>query len=255
LTIGLLFWLWVLVPATAVFGEEAIREVPFSSGERLVFELRWEFIPAGQATLSVMPIAELDGKPVRHFVMTARTNGFVDTFYKVRDRIESFVDPGMNHSLLYKKRQREGKTRRDIEVRFDWEAGTAHYTNFGKPRDPLPLEAGTFDPLSAFYFARTLSLASGMVVERPVTDGKKSVVGQLTVVTRETITVKGTRYDTYRLAPDLKHVGGVFEKTEDAEMDVWVTADARHIPVRIQSSVVVGDFIAELISVEEATEP
>ncbi|MFW6241542.1 MAG: DUF3108 domain-containing protein [Thermodesulfobacteriota bacterium] len=253
--IGLFFLLWGLVPWTAVSGEEAAPELPFSPGERLVFELRWEFVPAGRATLAVLPPTEIDGKPVRHFVMTARTNGFMDTFYKVRDRIESFVDLGMNHSVLYKKRQREGKTRRDIEVRFDWAAGAAHYANFGKPRDPLPLKAGTFDPLSAFYFVRTLSLGPDMVVERPITDGKKNVVGQLTVVTRETITVKGTRYDTYRLVPDLKHVGGVFEKTEDAEMDVWVTADDRHIPVRIQSSVVVGDFIAELISVEEANEP
>jgi hypothetical protein len=246
---------FALVSATGVRAEELSSAAPFSPGERLEFELRWEFVPAGRATLAVMPPTEIDGKPVRHFVMTARTNRFLDTFYKVRDRIESFVDPGMNHSLFYKKRQREGKTRRDVEVRFDWEAGTAHYANFGKPRDPLPLKPGTFDPLSAFYFARTLPLKPDMVVERPVTDGKKNVIGRLAVATRETITVKGKRYDTYRLAPDLKHVGGVFEKTEDAGMDVWVTADARRIPVRIQSSVVVGDFVAELISAEEATEP
>jgi hypothetical protein len=228
---------------------------PFSPGETLVFELRWEFIPAGQATLSVLPPTEVDGTPVRHFVLSVRTNGFLDTFYRVRDRIESFANLDMDHSVFYKKRQREGKTRRDIDMRFDWDAGAAHYTNFGKPRDPLPLMPGTFDPLSAFYFVRTLSLKPDMVAERPVTDGKKNVIGQLAVVTRETITVKGTRYDTYRLSPDLRDVGGVFEKTKEAEMDVWVTADARHIPVRIQSSVVVGDFIAELISVEEATKP
>lgn len=255
LSFGLFFWAFALVPAAGVRAEDSSAAAPFSPGERLVFELRWEFVPAGRATLTVLPPTEIDGKPVRHFVMTARTNGFVDTFYKVRDRIESFANLDMDHSVFYKKRQREGKTRRDIEVRFDWDVGTAHYANFGKPRDPLPLKPGTFDPLSAFYFVRTLSLKPNMVVERPITDGKKNVIGQLAVVTRETITVKGTRYDTYRLSPDLRDVGGVFEKTKEAEMDVWVTADERHIPVRIQSSVVVGDFIAELISVEEATEP
>lgn len=251
----MLLGLWFLFSAPGVHAEDSPGPAPFSPGEKLVFELRWEFIPAGQATLQVLPPAERDGVPVRHFVLTARTNGFLDTFYKVRDRIESFADLDMSHSVFYKKRQREGKTRRDIEVRFDWAAGTAHYTNFGKPRDPLPLKPGTFDPLSAFYFVRTLSLAPDMVVERPVTDGKKNVIGQVTVATRETITVKGKRYDTYRLSPDLRDVGGVFEKTEDAEMDVWVTADERHIPVRIQSSVVVGDFIAELISAEEGAKP
>jgi hypothetical protein len=233
----------------------AAGPLPFLPGERLVFELRWEFIPAGEATLTVMPPAEVGGKPARRFVLTARTTAFLDTFYKVRDRIETFVDPEITRSLFYRKRQREGKTRREIEVRFDWENATAHYTNFGKPRDPLPLMPGTFDPLGAFYFVRTLDLEANMVVERPVTDGKKNVVGRVRVLERETITVKGTRYDTYRLAPDLRHVGGVFEESENAEMEVWVTADPRHIPVRIQSSVVVGDFIAELTAIEEVAQP
>lgn len=233
----------------------AAEPPPFAPGERLVFELRWEFVPAGRATLSVMPPTEVDGTPARHFVMTARTTAFLDTFYKVRDRIDAYADRDMRRTLRYRKNQREGKTRRDIEVRFDWEKAEARYTNFGNPRDPLPLMPGTFDPLSAFYFVRTLDLEPGKVVERPVTDGKKNVVGRVAVMERETITVKGTRYDTFRLAPDMKDVGGVFEKTKDAAMDVWVTADARRIPVRVRSSVVVGDFIAELIAIEEEAAP
>ena len=228
----------------------AAKTHPFVPGERLVFELRWEFVPAGEATIEVMPLAELDGTPARHFVMTARTNRFVDAFYKVRDRIDAFADADLTRSLLYRKDQREGRRRRRIEVRFDWEAGKARYANFGEPRDPIPLLAGTFDPLSAFFFVRGLELRPGMVVERPVTDGKKNVVGRVAVLERETITVKGTRFDTFRLAPDMKDVGGVFEKSEGADMDVWVTADPRHIPVRIRSSVAVGDFVAELVSVE-----
>ena len=57
-------------------------------------------------------------------------------------------------------------------------------------------------------------------------------------------------YDTYLVIPDLEHVGGVFEKSREAKVRIWVTADERRIPVRFESEVIVGSFIAELIAFE-----
>jgi hypothetical protein len=50
--------------------------------------------------------------------------------------------------------------------------------------------------------------------------------------------------------PDLKHVGGVFKKSKNAKLRIWVTADARRIPVKIESEVIVGSFVGELVSAE-----
>jgi len=50
--------------------------------------------------------------------------------------------------------------------------------------------------------------------------------------------------------PDLQHIGGVFEKSKDAKLKIWVTADKRRIPVKVKSKVRVGSFVAELISAE-----
>jgi hypothetical protein len=69
------------------------------------------------------------------------------------------------------------------------------------------------------------------------------------VVGREIIQLSnGTRYDTYRLEPELDLVGGVFEKSRDAKIQLWVTADDRRLPVRIQSKVSVGNFVGELVA-------
>jgi hypothetical protein len=51
--------------------------------------------------------------------------------------------------------------------------------------------------------------------------------------------------------PQLKHIGGVFKKSKDARLQIWVTTDKRHLPVRIKSKVIVGSFVAELVSFEE----
>jgi hypothetical protein len=42
----------------------------------------------------------------------------------------------------------------------------------------------------------------------------------------------------------------VFKKSKDAKLQIWVTADARRIPVKIKSKVAVGSFVGELMSVE-----
>lgn len=230
-------------------------ELPFSPGERLTFVLKWEFVRAGKATLEVRQVETVNGVQAYHFVMTAKSRSFIDHIYKVRDRVDAYADVGMNRSILYKKNQREGKTRRDVVVEFDWNESVARYSNFGGERDPIPLEPGAFDPLSAFYFTRLYDLEKVKTVERPITDGKKCVIGKASVVKRETIKLSnGNEYDTFLIEPELNHVGGVFEKSRDAKIRVWVTADKRRIPVKITSRVIVGSFIGELESAEFAPE-
>ncbi len=82
----------------------------------------------------------------------------------------------------------------------------------------------------------------------PITDGEKFVIGRARIIKRETIKIDGKPYDTFLIEPDLQHIGGVFEKSKDAKIKLWVTADHRHIPVKIKSKVVVGSFVGELIS-------
>jgi len=102
-----------------VMAEEMVH--PFQPGEKMHYTLKWGVMSAGEATLEVHDMDVIQGVEAYHFVMTARSNSFIDVFFKVRDRIDSYADAGMNHSLYYKKDQHEGKTRRNIRVDFDWE--------------------------------------------------------------------------------------------------------------------------------------
>jgi hypothetical protein len=181
-----------------------------------------------------------------HFAFTARTYEYIDVFYKVRDRIDAYTDEGMTRSLLYKKHQ-DGKRKRRVTVSFDWERNEARYVDAGERREPVSVLPGSFDPLSVFYAFRLFSLHEGLELKLPVSDGKKCVIGKATVVRRETIEVRGRCYDTFLVEPDLEHLGGVFEKTKDAKLKIWVTADGTSTPVRIESEVIVGTFVAELI--------
>lgn len=225
--------------------------LPFAPGEKLDYELRWENVPAGTARLEVMAVKTINGEPTYHFVMTAESNSFVDIFYKVRDRIDAFADIRMTRSVHYEKKQSEGSHKRDELIEFNWESGQASYSNYGQKKAPIDLMAGSFDPLSAFYYTRTADLDLSSPLERPITDGRKNVIGRLKVVAREQITLQnGQTYDTLCIEPELNHVGGVFKQSKNAKIQVWITADERRIPVRIQSKVAIGHFIGELVTSE-----
>ena len=224
---------------------------PFSPGEKLTFQVRWAFIPAGEAVLEIYPIETMNGRKVYHFVLTARSYPVVDLIYKVRDRIDAYTDEKLKHSILYKE-TKEGKRKKKVVVQFNWEKGEAQRSNFGEKRAPIPVKPGTFDPLSVYYALRLHDLKENMEIEKPLTDGKKWILGRARVIKREKVTVLSGTYDTYLVQPSLEHIGGVFRKSKDAKLQIWVTADARRIPVKIKSKVTVGSFVAELVSAENS---
>lgn len=219
---------------------------PFQPGEKMVYNLRWGLVPAGYAELQVLPFTEIDGEKVWHFMMSVRTTEFVDLFYKVRDRIESYPDLTLTGSRLYKKKQREGSTDRDVLVRFTRAPATAAYSDKGEVREPIEIDKETLDPLASLYYIRTQPLAENLEIVRPVTDGKKAVQGRARVVKRETVEVGGREYRTFLIEPDLKDVRGVFEKSDKSKLQLWITDDRRRLLVKVKSKVIVGSFTAEL---------
>jgi hypothetical protein len=240
----------LLVSSVSIAEENANKkELPFEPGEKLHFEVRWGFIRAGEATLQILPIEEVNGEKVIHFLMSARTTSFVDVFYKVRDTYESLTDIGMSHAIHYRKKK-EGHKKKEVIVRFDWDKMETQYVTTGENWEPVPLISGSFDPLSVFYAFRTHDLEVGKELLVPVSDGKTCVMGLAKVLKRERIKIKMGEYDAFLIEPDMKDIGGVFEKSDDAKIKVWVTADDKKIPLRFKSKVIVGSFVAELASIE-----
>jgi hypothetical protein len=227
-------------------------DLPFHVGEKITFEVRWSYILAGEATLELLPATKIDGQDSYHILLTASTSEFADIFYKVRDDIESYIDMNVDHSLMYIQIH-HARSGRDTRVDFDWEKKQAMYSRIGSDKKAVPISVpeGTFDPLSVFYAFRLCNLKEREEISIPVTDGKKVIAGKAYVVKREVIQIGEVKYDTFLVEPELGEIGGVFEKSKDAKLQIWVTADNRHVPVRIKSKVAVGSFVAEMTSYDE----
>lgn len=239
--------LFCFLSATVSYAQE--MQPPFRPGEKFTFRITWSGMLIGHASLEVLPMAQIKDKPANHFVLSGRTEGVVDGFYRVQTRIDAFSDAALTRSVFFKNRI-SGRHNKLITFHFDWEKSLLQRTENGQKIAPIIILPGTFDLLSVFYFSRIKPMWVNAVYEWPVTDGKKNVMGRMTVVKRETIAVSGKTYDTFLLEPETKHIGGVFKKSRNPKIQLWVTADTRRMPVRARSEVIVGSFVGELIAAE-----
>ena len=226
-------------------------EPPFSAGERLVYKLRWGLINVGEATLTILNENTLFGEPAYHINFKVETNDFADKFYKVRTNIETFPTKDMQRSMHYRSDQKEGKRHKNFTVSMDWENMSITRLENGKLRDPLVPEGPMHDPLSILFYFRTIELFEGAELPLPATDGKKLINMNAKVVEKKTQRVPAGKFETHRVQPNLKDLGGVFHKSKDAALEIWFTTDERRIPVKLKSKVRVGSFTASLKRIEK----
>jgi hypothetical protein len=239
----------VLALTLAGFGRgEAVQKTPpFHPGEKFIYAAKWSSIPAGEASMEILPFTSIHGTKAFHFAMNVSTNAGAGAFYLVRDREDSYVDANMTHSLLYLKRD-SGKYPRDIRVTYDWSRMTATRLNFGRTGKPVRIVPGTLDPVALFFALRTRDLRTGTVLEIPITDGKAFFVARAAVVRRETIAIGNEHYDTYVVVPDMERLGKALKEKGRPKLTIWFTADDRKIPVRIETRAAVGSITFDLQS-------
>jgi hypothetical protein len=259
LLIGCLTLLCAGPAAAAQIGDVAriLRE-----GERLVFDVTWMGIKAGQATLESQGVVQFRGHPAYHLMTTAQSNSFISKFYRVDDRNASYLDVSGLRSLRFEKHLREGRYRHSSFTDFDHEGKTAYYRyldftpvpkNISKleeaekystyTKKEFPLVPGSLDELSVLYYVRGLPLVEGQAAFAHVFASSKNWDLEVRVLRRETLdTVLGSR-ETLVVEPLLKFEG-IFQ--QKGRVLVWLTNDPERIPVMMKSEVVIGSFVSTL---------
>lgn len=217
----------------------------YTVGERLTFAVQYGNITAGYAVLSIPQVVEISGRPAFHVVAEARTHPFFETFFKVRDRIESFIDVDYGFPWRYEKHLREGGYSADAFYLFDQRRGLILEPDKGKEA-PMPI--GSQDVMSCFYWFRTLPLDVGDSAVIPVTaDDMKSYELKVDVLRKERVRTLAGEFDAIVVQPHLKFQG-VFQQR--GEVFVWITDDERRIPVRVRSKIVIGNININLQDAE-----
>jgi hypothetical protein len=221
----------------------------YGVGERLKYKLTWNRMSVGTMEISISPKVTVAGQPAWKFHLKAGTNSFADSIYKVRLNLKSYVDDARTCSLRYQSDSTEGSRSKIKKFEFDWKKMKVHYLkNRKEDRGWRDLEAKSFDPLAMFYALREMPIdETTKELSVWVSDGKKNLNATATIVRRERVKDANDKsHDTYLVEPDLKDLKGVFEKSKDAKLQIWVSTDKYRIPVKISSKVSIGSFTATL---------
>lgn len=228
----------------------APRSIPFVPGERLTYKITWLGVPVGTATFEVDTATRYDGRPAWKFRMRAQTNEYADAIYKVRDDLHSWANAAMTRSVHFRKKQREGSYHRDVKLHFNHRKDRVVYENQWRKYPPRKLFNDSYDPLALVYGFRRVKVKKAGNFEMSATDGLKTIRANVKIHGKEQVTVGDMTYNCWKVQPELKDVGGIFKRSNNAKMVAWFTDDDHRIPVRLESEVMVGSFVATLVKVE-----
>lgn len=230
-----------------------IRNTTFKAGEKVSYTVFYAvagiYVNAGVATFT-NTLEILNNKPVYHIVGEGNTNSSYDFIYKVRDRYETYVDTSTLQALKFIRNVNENGYKKYQNVTFNKTANTA-VTNDGLFKVPECVQ----DVVSAVFYSRNIDfsklrvndrIAFSMFLDNEVHDMYIRYLG------RETVKTKYGKFNTIKFKP-LLIKGTIFEGGE--KMTVWVTDDDNHIPVRIESPIVVGKVKIDMMKYENLRYP
>ncbi len=200
----------------------------FNVGEHLTFAIKWYFITAGKATMTVKSLETFQGTSCYRFV--ARATSRLIFFFKVNDWVESYSTSDTLMPIQYEKHLREGRYKKDVVATFDRERQIATWGGVESPLIP-----GCRDILASFYYFRTMRLPKpGEQAAVCVNTNKKNYELIVHVLSREIIRVPAGEFRTVLIKPRLKFEG-LFRQRGDVL--IWLTDDQARLPVLIKSKV------------------
>jgi len=240
-------------PVGAVGGRAAlgpsgeISVPPFGVGEKLSFEIKYGFINAGTAILSIPEIVTERGHECYRVVSLAESNSFFSVFFTVRDIAESYLDTRELVPRRFEKRLREGDFRAHDLVLFDHDRHVALYPKRGNRL--VPISVGAQDVLSSLYYVRMMDLTVGRSVFIDNHADKKNYPLEIKVLRKERVEVPAGRFDCIVVEPSMRGAGLFSHK---GRLTVWLTDDAARVPVLMKSKIAVGSISAVLTDVDYA---
>jgi hypothetical protein len=260
----------IAAAAPSVLGQKitsSTAQRPFEPVEELHFEA--EFSRALLRKLDVAdlkfrasrtPLAEAandptDAKPYAlSFSADVASKGFFARLFnlKFRERVESTVEPVSFTVQRTTILDEQGKRVRATEATFDRSKGQMTWTlrdpnnPAAEPRHKITDFSGQLqDVLSAIYFIRTQPLEIGKTFEIFIGDGGHVYRIPVKVVEKKRMKTILGRVDVLRVNPELFGPDRLIDDAK-GEFSIWVTDDARHIPVGGRIKTEYGTFDIKL---------
>jgi hypothetical protein len=218
-----------------------VENKAFGIGERLVFDINYGLITAGEAIMYIPAYDSINNRKCFRVEFYVNSLPSFSWIYKVEDRYLTFIDVETLAPWRFEQHIREGSYKRDFVAQFDQVKRLAI-----TPDSVIQVPEYVHDIMSAFYFARTLDFSGSkpgdtFMLQNFYKDKTHDLMVKF--LGRQELEVEAGTFRTIVVEPLIQE-GGLFKS--EGRVVVWLTDDERKIPIRVNSKVLIGSIDAEL---------
>jgi hypothetical protein len=214
----------------------------------MTFRISWLGLPAGGATFELHHHALVPGLIVGEAHLY--TNGLIDTFYTMRNYLrEDFTRASLSPLDIYIV-QRENRRHDEFTVAFD--RADRLVTSVKRSRKGVERYRFRSDNPSGPFSGALMALS------QPLEIGKSYTFDIFTAINRYVIRFDVRRrdhiqtplgdFDAILIAPYVVYWRDRWAPNTARNVMLWVSADNRHLPLRLESATVFGSLRADLVA-------
>ena len=228
---------------TAAATPKTERPVPFRAGEVLTYDVSWSsYVTAGTATFTVKEKKPSFGSTAYYVIAEGKPTPLLSKLYSIYYKADSLLDA---YSLLPQRGSvysDENGRKRIKTTSFNQGAKSATYEvqTATLVKKPVSIAPFTQDALSAIYVLRAIPLKPGGSMAMPVSDSGKMYKVQVKVGSVEPVKTALGTINAVRVSPTITDMAGKPQNTRG--LALWISDDARRLPVKMQAEVAVGSF-------------
>jgi uncharacterized protein DUF3108 len=219
--------------------------VPFKAGEVLEFDVGWSsYVTAGTATVTVKEKKPSYNSVAYYVVAEGQPTSLLSKLYTLYYKADSLIDV---YNLLPQRGSlfvQEGKRRRMKTTTFDQPKRQAKYEvqTATRVERTLTLPPMTQDALSALYVLRCIPMKAGDKFNMPVTDAGDVYKVQMQVTALESLKTPLGTMNAFKIVPVITGSKG----EPPRGLAIWISDEARRLPLKIEAQLAVGKFVVSL---------
>jgi hypothetical protein len=228
--------------------------VPFHPGQQLFYAVTWEQLPVAFARISLRHDPEHDRDWLGE--ATVQTNKLVDVFYKVRSYLRDEFPPQSLASDGVFIRHNENGRLTEYTVSFDRADGIVETTRRKHDHTDVRrfLASHPMGPIGASLLAISQPMKVGDSMTLDVFAATERYVVNFRVARRERIHLGADDIDAFRVIPSILYVSNPKNHYKVRQAVIWISADQRHVPLRIEADTFVGRIFIDLAKAPPARE-
>lgn len=234
------------IPGIAFAQQKHASELSFARGEQLLYKAEinrglLRGIDIGELRFSATLASDNNVSMVGDAVSKGLLIRLTGTHFQIH--VESVADAEPFSVLRMKSTYKDKRTTINSEATFNTVSGKAVWTESERDQKPnattLAINSPVHDVLTLIYFVRTQNLKPGQTFEVMMVDAGRTYRCVVNVVAGKKMSTAVGRVNTVRVEPAI--FDGQREVRPRGTLAIWMTDDARHLPVKAQVKAQIGN--------------